>query len=143
MTDGELSDDELGKVLREAFPPVPERVLALGRAAFAWYEPAAALAPLTSETRGTPVGVRGSGSRLLTFAGARVSVEIEVCGREIVGQLAPPSPAEVILRSPAGEHGTRADEAGSFALSGVPAGVVSLLFRLTDATSVVTSWIRV
>jgi hypothetical protein len=60
-----------------------------------------------------------------------------------VGQLAPASAAEVILRSPEGERGTRADEAGSFALSGVPAGVVSLLFRLTDATSIVTSWIRV
>jgi hypothetical protein len=118
-------------------------VLALGRAAFRWFEPAAALATLTSETRATPAGVRGSGTRLLTFAGARVSVEVEICGREIVGQLVPPSAAEVVLRSPAGERGTRTDEAGSFALSEVPAGVVSLLFRLTDATSVVTSWIRV
>ena len=31
----------------------------------------------------------------------------------------------------------------AFALSGVPAGPVSLLFHLPDATSVVTSWIRV
>jgi hypothetical protein len=140
---GEPSDDELTEVLRGCLPPVPERVLALGRAAFRWFEPAAALATLTSETRATPAGVRGSGTRLLTFAGARVSVEVEICGREIVGQLVPPSAAEVVLRSPAGERGTRTDEAGSFALSEVPAGVVSLLFRLTDATSVVTSWIRV
>jgi hypothetical protein len=137
------TDDELCALLRGFFPPVPERVLALGHAAFSWFEPAAALAPLTSETIAAPSGVRGEGSRLLTFAGARVSVEIEVCGREIVGQLAPPSAAEVILRSPGGERGTRTDEAGSFALSGVPAGVVSLLFRLADATSIVTSWIRV
>jgi hypothetical protein len=143
VKDGSLSDHDLTEALRAAFPPVPEHVLALGNAAFAWFEPAAALATLTSETISTPAGVRGDGSRLLTFAGARVSVEIEVCGREIVGQLAPASAAEVILRSPEGERGTRADEAGSFALSGVPAGVVSLLFRLTDATSIVTSWIRV
>lgn len=140
---GGPSDQELTGALRRAFPPVPERVIALGHAAFAWFEPAAALATLTSETIAVPTGVRGGGSRLLTFSGARVSVEIEVCGREIVGQLAPPSAAEVILRSPGGERGTRTDEAGSFALAGVPAGAVSLLFRLADATSVVTSWIRV
>jgi hypothetical protein len=140
---GGPSDDELTDVLRGCLPPLPARVLALGEAAFAWFEPAAALATLTSEARATPAGVRGTGTRLLTFAGPRVSVEVEVCGREIVGQLVPASAAEVILRSPAGERGTRTDEAGSFALTEVPTGVVSLLFRLTDATSVVTSWIRV
>jgi hypothetical protein len=140
---GGASEEELVEALREIFPPVPEHVRALGYAAFAWFEPAAMLATLTSETVAAPSGVRGDGSRLLTFAGPRVSVEVEVCGREIVGQLAPPAPAEVILRSPGGERGTHTDEAGSFALSGVPAGAVSLLFRLADATSVVTSWIRV
>lgn len=143
MTGGQPTDDELCAMLRGMFPPVPDDVLELGHAAFSWYEPASVLAPLTSETRSSPAGVRGDGSRLLTFAGARVSVEIEVCGQEIVGRLAPPSAAQVILRSPRGERGTQADEAGSFALTDVPVGLVSLLFRLTDATSVVTSWIRV
>ncbi len=135
-------DDELAEALRGAFPPVPEHVLALGRAAFGWFVPSASLATLTSESIES-AGVRGDTGRLLTFAAARVSVQIEVCGREIVGQLAPPAAAEVILRSPGGECGTRTDEAGAFALTGVPTGVVSLLFRLADATSVVTSWIRV
>jgi hypothetical protein len=140
---GEPSDEQLTELLRRSLPPVPERVLALGHAAFVWFEPAAAFAPLTSETWSAPTGVRGAGARLLTFAGARVSVEVEVGDREIVGRLAPASPAEVVLRSPAGERGTRTDEAGWFALAEVPAGMVSLLFRLADATSVVTSWIRV
>jgi hypothetical protein len=139
----EPTDRDLAAALRRALPPVPERAVALGHAAYGWFEPAAALATLTSETVAVPAGVRGGGTRSLTFSGARVSVEIEVCDRDIVGQLAPPSPAEVILRTPGGVRGTRTDEAGSFALTSVPAGVVSLLFRLTDATSVVTSWIRV
>ena len=143
MTRGRSADDELCALLRGLLPPVPDRVLALGQAAFAWFEPAAALATLTSETLAAPPGVRGEGTRLLTFAGGRVSVEIEVCGAEIAGQLAPPSVAEVVLRSPGGERGTRTDEAGAFALTGVPRGLVSLLFRLADTTSVVTSWIRV
>lgn len=143
MTRERPSDEQLCALLRGLFPPVSDHALALGQAAYSWFEPEAALAALTCETVAAPAGVRGEGSRLLTFAGPCVSVEIEICGREIVGQLAPPSPAEVILRSPGGEHGTRTDEAGSFALSGVPVGLVSLLFRFADATSVVTSWIRV
>jgi hypothetical protein len=137
-----VTDDELLIHLHDLFPPVPEHVLDLGYAAFSWLEPNATLVPLIAETDTAPAGVRGSGARLLTFAGPRVSVEIELSGREIVGQLAPPSPAEVILRSPSGEHGTRTDEAGAFALTGVPPGAISLLFRLADATSLVTSWIR-
>lgn len=143
MRRGRPDDDELCALLHELLPPVPDEVLALGRAAYSWFEPAAALATLTSETCSVPSGVRGEDARLLTFAGARISIEIEVCEREIVGQLGPPSAAEVILRSPGGERGTRTDEAGAFALSAVPAGPVSLLFRLADTTSVVTSWIRV
>jgi hypothetical protein len=138
-----VNDDELIKRLGGAFPPVTEHTLALGHAAFAWYVPAATLAAVTSDTAGPPPGVRGGGARTLTFGGAGVSVEIEVCGREIVGQLMPPAGAEVLLRSPSGERGTRTDEAGGFVLLDVPSGPVSLLFRLGDATSVVTSWIRV
>jgi hypothetical protein len=138
-----VKDEDLLERLRGLFPPVPEHVLALGHAAFDWFDPAATLAAVTSETSGAPAGVRGGGPRLLTFAGPRVSVQIEVCGQEIVGQLAPASAAEVVLRSPGGERGTHTDDAGAFALSGVPAGLVSLLFRLADATSVVTSWIHV
>jgi len=138
-----LTDDQLLDALRELLPPLPERVLTLGYDAYAWFEPAAALAALTAEITGTPAGVRGGGSRLLTFAAPRLSVEIEVSDRDIVGRLAPATVAEVVLRSPRGERGTRTDETGAFALPGVPAGAVSLLFRLADATSVVTSWIRV
>jgi hypothetical protein len=138
-----MNDDELLNLLGDLFPPVPEHVPALGYAAFTWFEPNTTLVPLINETDRTPAGVRGAGARLLTFAGPRVSVEIELSGRELVGQLAPPSQAEVILRSPSGEHGTRTDEAGAFALTEVPPGAISLLFRLPDATSLVTSWIRV
>lgn len=143
-----MNDDELIGCLADAFPPVPERTLALGHAAFGWYAPGATLAAVTSDTAEPPPGVRGApardgGPRTLTFGGPGVGVEIEVRGREIVGQLMPPAGAEVLLRSPGGDRGTRTDEAGGFVLVDVPSGPVSLLFRLGDATSVVTSWIRV
>ncbi len=138
-----MNDDELTVRLRELFPPVPDHVLALGNAAYDWFVPSAVLATLSSETTGVPAGVRGGGSRTLVFAGRRVGVEIEICGREIAGQLTPPSAAEVVLRSPGAELATRADEAGAFALTGVPSGLVSLLFRVPGSSPVITSWVRV
>lgn len=139
-----MNDDELLGRLNAALPPVPERTLALGHRAFTWYAPAATLAHLASDSAEVPPGVRaGCPARALTFRGPGIGVEIEVSGREIVGQLMPPAEAEVTLRSPGGERGTRTDDAGGFVLSEVPPGPVSLLFLLPDTTSVVTSWIHV
>ncbi|MEV5748636.1 hypothetical protein AB0L00_12540 [Actinoallomurus sp. NPDC052308] len=138
-----MTDDELIERLRGVFPPVPGRLFALGLAAFDWLAPDATLATLAYDAADTPAGVRGGEPRTLTFAGPGVRVEIEVHGREIVGQLAPGGAAEVVLRSPGGERGTRTDESGGFVLSDVPAGLVSLLFRPADGTSIVTSWIHV
>lgn len=138
-----MTDEELIERLRTAFPPVPGHLLAVGLAAFDWLVPDATLATVAYDAADTPAGVRGGEPRTLTFAGPDVRVEIEVCGREIVGQLAPAADAEVILRSPAGERGTRTDESGGFVLPQVPAGLVSLLFRPADGTSIVTSWIHV
>ncbi|MCO5970739.1 carboxypeptidase-like regulatory domain-containing protein [Actinoallomurus soli] len=138
-----MTDEELIERLRGAFPPVPDRLRAVGLAAFDWLLPDATLATLAYDAADAPAGVRGGEPRTLTFAGRDVRVEIEVCGREIVGQLAPAADAEVILRSPGGERGTRTDESGGFVLSEVPAGLVSLLFRPADGTSIVTSWIHV
>ncbi|MCO6008806.1 hypothetical protein NE236_27905 [Actinoallomurus purpureus] len=138
-----MNDDELIEGLRRAFPPVPDHLVGLGLAAFDWLAPDATLATLAYDAGETPAGVRGGEPRSLTFAGPGVHVEIEICGREIVGQLTPPADAEVILRSPHGERGTRTDVSGAFILPEVPAGLVSLLFRPADGTSVVTSWIHV
>jgi hypothetical protein len=143
-------DEELMAEVRAAFAalePVPERVLAAARAAIAWREPAAAPADLVadSHSRATTAGLRGA-SRLLTFEGAGLVVEIEVTGagrdREIVGRLSPPAPAHVRIRRPGGELTARADESGHFIVPRVPAGLMSMVFRLPDATSIVTSWVR-
>jgi hypothetical protein len=138
-----VNDDELIERLREVFPPVPDHLVDLGVAAFGWFVPDATLATVAYDAAETPAGVRGGEPRTLTFAGPGVRVEIEVSDREIVGQLTPAADAEVVLRSPHDRRGARTDESGGFVLTEVPAGPVSLLFRLADATSVVTSWIHV
>ena len=142
-----IRDEELMAEVRAALitlEPVPERVLAAARAAIAWREHAAP-ADLVADSRPTAAGLRGT-SRLLTFKGADLAVEIEVTragpDREIVGRLSPPAPAHVRVRHQDGELPARADRTGHFIVPRVPAGLTSLVFRLPDATSIVTSWVR-
>lgn len=138
-----MNDDELIERLRAAVPPVPPHLVALGHAAFDWLVPGATLATPAYDRDDVPAGVRGGGPRLVTFAAPGVRVRVEVGEGEIAGQLTPAADAEVTLRSPSARFGTRTDAAGGFLLPEVPRGPVSLLFRLPDATSVVTSWIHV
>jgi hypothetical protein len=144
------ADDVLLRRIAEAYAatdPVPEHVRAAGRAAFWWRRTDATLAELTADSaEGAPAGIRGDGRRLLVFTGPDVAVEIEVSGdgtdREIVGRLAPPATAEVAVRHPSGQLSAHTDLAGQFVVPTVPAGLVSLVFQLTDASSIVTSWVR-
>ena len=143
-----MDDDELLAEVRAAFSavdPVPDRVLAAGEAAIAWRVPAAIPIELIADSRPATAGLRG-GSRLLTFDGAGLTVEIEVTGagrdRELAGRLRPPAPAQVRVRQPGGELRARADRTGHFVVPRVPTGLTSLVFRLPDATSIVTSWVR-
>ncbi|KAB2346495.1 hypothetical protein [Actinomadura rudentiformis] len=149
-----MNEDELLVRLRAAFQaldPIPEDVLAAGRSAITWRRPDAALAELADDhNRPLPAGVRGVTTRLLTFAGTELSVEIEVTGtersnRELTGRLVPACDAHVRVRHLTYAHdvlSTRTDKAGQFVLPRVPEGLVSLEFHLSDATSVVTSWVR-
>ncbi|WP_433463000.1 hypothetical protein [Spirillospora sp. CA-128828] len=148
-----MNDDELMAEVRDAFgvlDPVPENVLAAARASIAWRAPAATLAELTHDRAGRPAaGVRGGAARTLTFTCPGSTVEIEVSPdgrhREITGRLVPSAAALVQVRHrdlPEGGVTARAEPAGLFCLPRVPAGLVSLTFRLDDGTSIVTSWIR-
>lgn len=147
-----MNDDDLMSRVRAAFEvldPVPDDVLAAGRSALAWRMPSAALAELARDRAGHAGGVRGGTGRALTFACPGLTVEIEVSasgpGHEITGRLVPAAPAAVEVRHAglaAGELTARAEDAGLFCLPRVPAGLVSLVLRLPDGTSVVTSWIR-
>jgi hypothetical protein len=148
-----VNDDELMAEVRDAFEildPVPAGVLAAARASIAWRTPSATLAELTLDRGGhVAAGIRGGGGRTLTFACPASTVEIEVVRegrhREITGRLLPSAAALVQVRHrdlPADRITTRAGRAGLFCLQRVPAGLVSLVFRLDDGTSIVTSWIR-
>ncbi|MFI0350581.1 hypothetical protein [Actinomadura sp. 9N407] len=144
-------DDLLSQVRAtfQAIDPVPAEVLASARSALAWRRPGAELAELSDDRTGRAAGARGAPARALTFTARDTVIEMEIAtaGREheIAGRLAPPAPAQVHVRHlglAPDRPATRADRAGQFALTGLPEGLVSLLFRLPDGTSIVTSWIR-
>ncbi|MQY08278.1 hypothetical protein [Actinomadura macrotermitis] len=142
-----MNEQELVRQIRAAFQaidPVPEGVLAAGRSALSWRVPGAGLAELAGE-QDAPArpGVRGGRERTLTFTGPDVTVELEVADEAVTGRLTPPSPARLRVRDAVrGEVVTSADESGRFLLPGAAEGLVSLVFELPDASSVVTSWIR-
>ncbi|GAA4378967.1 hypothetical protein GCM10023088_40700 [Actinomadura verrucosospora] len=147
-----MNDDELMAGVRATFQildPVPAAVLAAARASIAWRAPAARLAELEHDLGGRAAGVRGGPARTLTFTCPDAAVEIEVAPdgrfREIHGRLVPPAAALVEVRHrdlPPGGITARTEPAGMFWLPRVPAGLVSLILRLDDGTSIVTSWIR-
>ncbi|WP_067807261.1 hypothetical protein [Actinomadura formosensis] len=148
-----MNDDELISGVRDAFEildPVPPDVLAAARASIAWRTPSATLAELSHDRAGrTAAGVRGGTGRTLTFTCPGSTVEIEVAEqgrhREITGRLVPAAAAVVEVRHrdlPPDGLTSRAGPAGLFRVLRVPQGPVSLVFRLEDGTSIVTSWIR-
>lgn len=150
MTDDEALLARVGEALAAA-DPMPERVRHEALAAYARRRvdaADAALAELSADSAGdVPAGVRGGyGGRVLTFAGPGVVVEIEVTGEgaelEIAGRLSPARPARIAVRHPDGELAARADDAGHFVVRAVPSGPVSLAFAMADASSVITSWVR-
>src|SRR5438093_7184143 len=94
---------DLGAALR-AEEEVPERFVRLGREAFAWHDGDAELAALTfdSATAGEMAGVRAEAAslRALTFASSRLTIELEVTGESLIGQVvgAQPEEIEVLVR---------------------------------------------
>ncbi|MBE1537873.1 hypothetical protein [Actinomadura algeriensis] len=148
-----MNDDELMAGVRDAFTvldPVPGDVLAAGRAAFGRRVPSAALAELSLERGGGAArGTRGGTARTLTFTCPDATVEVEVTGagrfREMSGRIVPAASSVVVRHRDLRPDppGVRVEPGGLFCLPDVPAGLVSLVFRLDGGATVVTSWIHV
>ena len=110
-----------------------ERLIRAAQAAFTWRTVDADLEILSLEAELTVsdtalVRDAGQGStRVFTFQGERLTVEIEIDDDGIVGQLTPPGPARVTLVTPDGPHtAVDADEVGCFSLPAPPSGPMRL-----------------
>ena len=85
--------------------------------------------------------VRGDdGPRVLTFTGDAVTIEVELAGGRLVGQLLPAGPAEIEVRSAGRTTSVSADPLGRFTAE-PGRGPFSLRCRLAPDHTVVTDWI--
>jgi hypothetical protein len=144
MTDDERLIAELAEAVRVG-GEVPPDFVAAGKALFAWRTVDADLATLTHDSAADPVGAgtrAEPGARALTFVSGDLSVELELTGDTLLGQVVPPESGRVELHGIGGRVAeVPVDESGWFALRGVPAPMFRLSVH-TGAGTLVTEWIR-
>lgn len=146
MTDPDLNDDEvLLEHLRDALDsPIPADAVEAARGMFGLRRVDEELAELTADSLvDTGVLVRRDGldSRLLSFAGGGVTVDVELGadGRTLIGVVSPPRSLEIEVEMTTGTTGTRSDDFGRFRAE-LGDGRVRLRLSLDDHT-IVTPWI--
>lgn len=149
MPDGQ-DDEFLLAALRDAMrecQEVPPEFVAAGKGAFAWRDIDAELAQLTYDScrdRDLAATVRSETAsiRALVFSSAHLSIELEVTGHCLLGQIVPPREGTVETQTQAGGSAvTPIDGTGCFFVEPLPDGAFRLRCRATDGTEVVTGWV--
>ena len=138
----------LGQALR-AREAVPSWFVETGRNAFAWHNIDAELAQLTYDSnedrlQATVMRSETASIRALTFTSAHLSVELEVTGNSLLGQLFPTREGELEVHTRAGEISTTdVDEIGCFSIDPIPESPFRLRCHTSDGTNVLTGWITI
>lgn len=143
-------DNDLLALLEEALGAegdVPPDFIAAGKAAFAWRTIDAELAALVydSDREHEPALTRNQTTadlRALTFASAHVTIELELTATGLIGQLVPPSVAEIDVQTAAGvTSSVTTDELGCFTIRVIPQEPFRLRCRAGETIDVLTTWI--
>jgi hypothetical protein len=134
----------LGEAIR-ARQAVPDSFIDVGKGAYAWHNVDAELAQLTYDSSREPAaGLRSETAsiRALTFTSAHLSLELEVTGDSLLGQIIPlrSGTLEILARA-GGTTTTPVDDIGCFAIDPIPDGPFRLRCRTADGTDVLTGWI--
>ena len=127
--------------LTSRMDPVPRQALEMARESLAWREPDIALARLVEQALSS-AGVRGDGlPELLTFTAGELTIEVEIGGGAIVGQLVPPQPARIKVDHARGPTWVDADELGRFSTEGIASGHLRLTCHpASGGGAVQTAW---
>ena len=149
-------DDDLLDALREALATAghPQRDLVVANAqdAFSYQRLDEELAQLVYDSlldSGAPSATRaGADPRVVVFENHAMSIEIEIIGDTIVGQIAPPSQVRITVEVPEQEaFQVQTDELGCFSLTAASLGALSrgpLRLQIErDKKLTVTEWTRV
>jgi len=144
-------DERLLAALSEAMKAraaVPEWFMETGKNAFAWHNIDAELAQLTydsNEDRLAAVTRAETASiRSLTFTSEHLTLELEVTGNSLLGQIFPARAGVLEIHNRAGEISTtEVDEIGCFSVEPIPASPFRLRCSASDGTCVLTGWITI
>ncbi|HEX2821532.1 MAG TPA: hypothetical protein VHO07_15375 [Streptosporangiaceae bacterium] len=151
MLDG-WDDEQLLAALREAMrarEAVPAGFVETGRSAYAWHNIDAELAQLTYDSsrerdRDVVASTRSEAAsiRALTFTSPHLSLELEVTGDALLGQIIPLRSGTLEIQTRAGATTTTpVDEIGCFAIDPIPDVPFRLRCRTADGADVLTGWI--
>jgi len=147
--------DNLRRIVRDV-DPVPDEVFAAARAAIITRELDAELAALVAdsaamedELRFDPVrtaSTEAADTRLLSFDGGGVQVELEVSGQAdqlmVVGQVIGAADRGCVLEQADGRvHEVELDSLGRFLITGVTSGPARLRCRSASGGRVSTHWV--
>ncbi|MDO0938477.1 hypothetical protein QQY66_44660 [Streptomyces sp. DG2A-72] len=146
--DEDLVDGLLDELRQAAaiLDPVPAELRRSAVEAYALRDLDARLAELTFDSLIDAIPVRGvtDAPRMLTFRSGDVTVDVEVTGQGLLGQVLPPQSASIeVLSGPPTAPPTTltSDDMGRFAGDAPPAGPFALRLR-TGGEVVVTEWLR-
>ncbi|MER6031234.1 hypothetical protein [Streptomyces sp. NPDC001851] len=145
--DEELADSLLEEELRQAaavLDPVPDALRQLALDAYALHDLDAKLAELTFDSLADALPVRGvtDAPRMLTFQAGEVTVDVEVTGDGLIGQVLPPRSARIeVLGGPQTARPVAVDTWGRFSSGTAPSGPFALRLR-TGGEVIVTEWLR-
>ncbi|MFJ3230717.1 hypothetical protein [Streptomyces sp. NPDC086787] len=137
----------LEEELRQAaaiLDPVPADLRQLAIEAYALHDLDARIAELTFDSLVDAIPVRGATAapRMLTFRAGDLTVDVEVTGEGLMGQLLPPQPARIeILAGPRPTDQVPADPMGRFVSEAPLTGPFALRLRM-GGDVIVTEWLR-
>jgi hypothetical protein len=143
-------DEELLTALRQALSTrktVPAEFVDIGKRAFAWRNIDAELAELTydsliSAEDALSARAETASIRALTFTSARLTIELEVVGDSLLGQIVPGQPAVITVQPKSGASTVvDVDDIGRFLMQPMPAGLFRLGCRTATGMETVTGWI--
>jgi hypothetical protein len=143
-------DEELLTALRQALSTrkaVPAEFVDTGKHAFAWRNIDAELAELTydsliSAEDALSARAETASIRALTFTSARLTIELEVVGDSLLGQIVPGQPAVITVQPKSGASTVvDVDDIGRFLMQPMPAGLFRLVCRTATGMETVTGWI--
>jgi hypothetical protein len=146
-------DERLLEALSEAMSAraaVPAWFIETGKNAFAWHNIDAELAQLTYDSnedqRAAAVtrAAETASIRSLTFTSEHLTLELEVTGNSLLGQIFPARAGVLEIHTRAGEISTtEVDEIGCFSVEPIPASPFRLRSSVSDGTHVLTGWITI